>query len=460
MSLLIKNGEIVTASERYVADIWCENERITRIEPRITAPPGAETIDATGKYVFPGFIDPHVHIYLPFMGTFAKDSHATASKAALVGGTTTLIEMICPARTDDPMESFELWLGKAHGNSACDFTFHMGVTRYDAAAEKQFTEIVKRGLSSFKIFLAYKGAFGITDEELYKTLRLAKKLGVITTAHCENADLVLELQKRLLAEGKTGPEWHHESRPPVVEAEGVHHLMTFAQMHDAHVYIVHLSCHEALREAAKAKYRGVKVWIETLIQYLLLDKTHAELPNFEGAKFVMSPPLRDKRNQHVLWNGLSNGLISTLATDHAPFDFVGQKEMGRDDFTRIPNGIPSLEDRVNAFYTYGVKRGRLDLHRFVDAGSTQAAKLFGLFPRKGAIQIGSDADLVVYDPNYNGTISAKTHSMNIDYNAFEGMAIEGRPHAVTVRGKVAVRDGKFIGEADRGRFLEREAIHF
>ena len=257
MSLLIKNGEIITATERYVADICCENETISRIEPDITPSPGAEVIDAKGKYVFPGFIDPHVHIYLPFMGTYAKDTHATASKAALVGGTTTFVEMICPARPDEPMAGFELWLGKAQGNSACDFTFHMGVTRYDDAAEKQFTEIVKRGLSSFKIFLAYKGAFGITDEELYKALRLAKKLGVITTAHCENADLVLELQKRLLAEGKTGPEWHHESRPPLVEAEGVHHLMTFAEMHDAHVYIVHLSCDEALRQAAAAKYRSM-----------------------------------------------------------------------------------------------------------------------------------------------------------------------------------------------------------
>ncbi len=241
MSLLIKNGEIVTASERFVADIFCENETITRIERDIPPPPGAEVIEAKSKFVFPGFIDPHVHIYLPFMGTFAKDTYETASKAALVGGTTTLIEMICPARTDEPMAAFELWLGKAQGKSACDFSFHMGVTRYDEVAEKQFTDIVKRGVSSFKIFLAYKGAFGVTDEELYKTLRLAKKLGVITTAHCENADLVLELQKKLLAEGRTGPEWHHESRPPIVEAEGVHHLMTFAQMHDAHVYIVHLS---------------------------------------------------------------------------------------------------------------------------------------------------------------------------------------------------------------------------
>jgi dihydropyrimidinase len=460
MSLLIKNGEIVTASERYVADIFCENETITRIERNLPPPPGAEVVDAAGKYVFPGFIDPHVHIHLPFMGTFAKDTHETASRAALVGGTTTFIEMICPARSDEPMAGFELWLGKAQGHSACDFTFHMGVTRFDESAAEQLAEIVKRGLSSFKIFLAYKGAFGITDEELYHTLRLAKKLGVITTAHCENADLVLELQKQLLAEGKTGPEWHHESRPPLVEAEGVHHLMTFAEMHGAHVYIVHLSCDEALREAAAAKYRGVNVWIETLIQYLLLDKTCAERPNFEGAKFVMSPPLRDRRNQDVLWHGLASGLISTLATDHAPFDFATQKRMGEKDFTKIPNGIPSLEDRVNAFYTYGVKRGRLDLHRFVDAASTQAAKLFGLFPRKGAIQLGSDADLVVYDPAYRGVISAKTQAVNVDYNAFEGMPIEGRPQVVTVRGQIAARDGKFVGQAGRGRFLQREPGHF
>jgi dihydropyrimidinase len=460
MALLIKNGEIVTASERYVADIYCENETITRIDRNLAAPPGTEVLEARGKYVFPGFIDPHVHIYLPFMGSFAKDTHETASRAALVGGTTTFIEMICPARSEEPLAAFELWLGKAQGQSACDFTFHMGVTRYDDAAEKQLEEIVKRGVSSFKVFLAYKGAFGVTDEELYRTLRLGKRLGVITTAHCENADLVLELQKKLLAEGKTGPEWHHESRPPRVEAEGVHHLLTFAELLDASVYIVHLSCDEALREALAGKYRGAKVWVETLIQYLLIDKTYAERPNFEGAKFVMSPPLRDKRNQDILWNGLREGFISTLATDHAPFDFGTQKTMGKNDFTKIPNGIPSLEDRVNAFYTYGVQRGRLDLHRFVDAGSTQAAKLFGLYPRKGAIQPGSDADLLVFDPAYRGTMSVKHQAMNVDYNPFEGMAIEGRPHAVTVRGKVAARDGKFVGEAGRGKFLQRAPNHF
>ena len=460
MPLLIKNGEIVTGSERYVGDIFCENETITRIDKNISAPPNTEVIDASGKYVFPGFIDPHVHIYLPFMGTFAKDTHETASRAALVGGTTTFIEMICPGREEKPLEAFELWLGKAQGNSACDFTFHMGVTRYDDEAERDFKEIVKRGVSSFKIFLAYKGALGVTDEELYKTLSLARQLGVITTAHCENADLILELQKKLLAEGKTGPEFHHESRPPIVEVEGVHHLMTFAEITGAHVYIVHLSCEEGLREAMNGAARGVNVWVETLIQYLLCDKTDAEKPNFEGAKFVMSPPLRDKRNQDVLWNALRKGFASTLATDHAPFDFATQKQMGKNDFTRIPNGIPSLEDRINLYFTHGVKRGRIDLHQFVNTASTHAAKIFGLFPRKGTIQPGADADLVVYDPNYKGKISAKTHQMNLDYNSFEGMEIEGRPHVVTVRGKVAVRDGKFVGEKTRGKFLRREPNHF
>ncbi|HEY1582255.1 MAG TPA: dihydropyrimidinase [Chthoniobacterales bacterium] len=460
MSLLIRNGEIVTASERYVADIFCEGETISQIGRDLRVSKDAEVIDATGKYVFPGFIDPHVHIYLPFMGTSAKDTHETASRAALVGGTTTFIEMICPGCNDKPLEAFELWLGKAEGASACDFSFHMGVTRYDEEAEHDFREIVRRGVSSFKIFLAYKGAFGVTDDQLFQTLTLAKSLGVITTAHCENAELVAALQQKLLAEGKTGPEWHYWSRPPVVEAEGVHHLMTFAGITRAHVYIVHLSCGEALREAIRGSARGVRVWVETLIQFLLLDRTDAEKPNFEGAKAVMSPPLREKRNQDALWNALRQGIVSTLATDHAPFDFATQKIMGRDDFTKIPNGIPSLEDRINLYYTRGVKGGWIDLHQFVATASTNAAKIFGLFPRKGTIQLGADADLVVYDPDYRGKISATTHQMNLDYNSFEGFQIGGRPHVVTVRGKVAARDGKFVGQPDRGKFLAREPNHF
>jgi dihydropyrimidinase len=460
MSLLIKNGQITTATDQYTADILCEGETISAIGRDLTAPAGAEVIDATGKYVFPGFIDPHVHIYLPFMGTFSKDDYDSGSRAALVGGTTTLIEMCCPSRAEEPLDGFNLWLSKAQGISACDFTFHMAVSRFDASADEQLRQIVKRGMSSFKIFLAYKGAFGINDTELYHTLRLAKELGVIVTAHCENETLVHELQRKHIAEGKTGPEWHEPSRPTRVEAEGVHHLMTFAEMTGAHVYIVHTSNSDAIWVAAAARQRGVKVWIETVAPYLVLDETYAQKPNLEGAKYVMSPPLRAKRHQDAIWNAIASGVVSTIATDHAPFDFKGQKEMGREDFTKIPNGIPSIEDRVNLVYTYGVKRGRIDLHTFVNACSTQAAKLFGLFPRKGTIALGSDADLVVYDPDYRGTISQKTQQMNADYSAFEGWNLEGRPSVVTVRGKVQVRDGKFIGQLGHGKLLERMPSHF
>ncbi len=460
MSLLIKNGEIVTAGERFKADILCEGETISRIGNGLEAPAKATVVDAKGKYVFPGFIDPHVHIYLPFMGTYAKDTYETASKAALMGGTTTLIEMLCPARSDQPLEAYELWCSKGEGKSACDYTFHMGVSRFDKEAESQLREIVGKGISSFKIFLAYKGAFGISDEELYHTLKLAKELGVIVTAHCENADLVLELQKKLVGEGKTGPEWHYHSRPPYVEAEGTGRLMTFAEATGAHVYVVHLSCHEALKEAMRAKYSGVTAYVETLIQYLTLDMTYAELPDFEGSKYVMSPPLRHKRNQDIHWNGLRQRFIHTVATDHAPFDFKGQKEMGRGDFTKIPNGIPSLEERVKLLYTHGVAEGRIDLNTFVDCASTQAAKIFGLFPRKGTIQVGSDADLVVYDPKHEGVISVETQSMNLDYSAFEGWKVKGRPEFVSVRGEPAVQDGKFVGTIGRGQLLQRDPTHF
>lgn len=456
MSLVIRNGEIVTSDAHFVADIYCADEQITCIGPRLEVPRGTTVIDARGKYVFPGFIDPHVHIYLPFMGTFAKDTWETAGKAALFGGTTTLIEMICPARGDSLREAFERWLSHAEGTSPCDFSFHMGVTHFDAQAERDLRAIVEAGIPSFKVFLAYKGALGISDAELYHTLRLAKELGAIVTAHCENADLVAELQQKLLAEGKTAPKWHYWSRPPQVEAEGVHHLATFAELAGAPIYIVHTSCEEALRQAIRARERGVRVWVETLIQYLVLDKTYAERPKFEGAKYVMSPPLRDRANQEVFWNALAQGIVNTVATDHAPFDFKGQKDLGRNDFTKIPNGIPSLEDRVTILWTHGVATGRLSLQQFVDVASTQAAKIFGLFPRKGTIAVGSDADLVIWDPKARATISAKTHHMNVDYNPFEGWEITGRPSVVTVRGKVAIRDGKFVGTLGRGRLLRRE----
>jgi dihydropyrimidinase len=459
MGLLIRNGEIVNVGSRQHADIFVEHETVTRIGKNLEVPPGAEIVDATGKLVFPGFIDPHVHIYLPFMATFAKDTHETGSIAALVGGTTTYIEMCCPNRNDDALEGYELWKSKADGKSACDYAFHMSVTKFVNETESQLKQIVADGTTSFKIFLAYKNFFGIDDGEMYQTMELAKRLGVIVTAHCENAELVARLQQKLHQEGKTGPEWHEASRPESVEGEGTGRFATFLENTGAGGYVVHLSCEKALNAALAAKSRGVRISVESVLPHLLLDKSYAERPGVEGMKHVMSPPLRAKHNQVVLWNALADGSIDTVGTDHCPFD-TEQKLLGQHSFISIPNGIPGIEERVNLLYTHGVKRGRLDLNRFVDVASTRAAKLFGLFPRKGTIAVGSDADLVVYDTNYRGTLSAKTHYTNNDYNGFEGVEIEGRPSVVTVRGKIQVRDGKFVGERGRGKLLKREPSHF
>lgn len=460
MPLLIQNGRVITARDDYHADLYCAADTISRIEPRIdprSCPPGTEVIDAAGKYVFPGFIDPHVHIHLPFMGTHAKDTWTSAGRAAIVGGTTTLIEMICPAKTDEPLAAFETWLSKARGVAPCDYSFHMGVTRFDDQAESQLREIVSRGITSFKVFLAYKGALGVDDRELYRTLRLAHTLGAVVSAHCENETLVAERQSELLSQGRTGPEWHEPSRPPVVEAEGVHHLMTFAELTGAEVYIVHTSCPEAVEEARRGIARGVRASIEVVIPHLVLDRELAARPGFEGARFVMSPPLRDRARVERLWRHLAAGDIATVATDHAPFDFETQKTLGLGDFTRIPNGIPSVEDRVNLLYTHGVCSGRISLNTFVDLASTRAARIFGL-RGKGSIAVGADADLVIYDPAYRGVISARTHLMATDYSAFEGLEIAGRPAVVTLRGAVVARDGVFTGAGGRGRLVPR-TIH-
>ena len=464
MALLIKAGRIITATDDYVADIFCAGETITRIEKNLGAaslpgdPKDLEVIDAAGKYVFPGFIDPHVHIYLPFMGTHAIDDYESASHAALAGGTTTLIEMICPGPADQPWDAFETWMSKAGGIASVDYTFHMSVVRFEDAMRDQFQRIVKAGVPSFKVFLAYKGALNLSDGDLFAMMGLAKEWGVIVTAHCENADAVDAMQKSLLASGKTGPEWHGPSRPPVVEADGVHHLCTFAELTGAHVYTVHTSCDAALREALAARYRGVNVWIESVASHLLLDETYAERPDFEGAKYVMSPPLRHKSNQDVLWNALKSRAISTIGTDHAPFT-TEQKKMGISAFTKIPNGIPIVQERVDLIHTYGVKAGRIGLQTMVDACSTQAARIFGMYPKKGTIQVGSDADLVVYDPDWTGTFTQKTSWSKVDYNAFEGWARTGRPSVVTVRGAVQARDGKFVGTKGTGQFVPREPTH-
>jgi dihydropyrimidinase len=462
MPLLIKGGRIITATEDYKADIYCADETITRIEKSIdasTLPKKTEVINAAGKYVFPGFIDPHVHIYLPFMGTYAADDYESASMAALAGGTTTIIEMICPGPKDEPWDAYQLWRAQAKKKAAVDYSFHMSVVRFDSKARPQFEKIVKDGIPSFKVFLAYKGALDLSDEHLYQAMMLARKLGVITTAHCENAEAIDAMQKQLIGEKKTDPSFHAVSRPPIVEAAGVNHICTFAQLTGAHVYTVHTSCDEAVREAMKARYRGVDVWVEAVAPHLVLDETYAEKPDFEGAKYVMSPPLRNKRNQDVLWNGLRSRSISTIGTDHAPFTFNDQKQMGRDAFTKIPNGIPTIQERVDLVHTYGVVQGRMSLNDMVDTCSTQAARIFGMYPKKGAVRVGSDADLVVYDPKARGTFKAVDGYTKADYCAYEGWDRIGRPSVVTVRGQVQARNGKFVGTIGRGQFIHREATH-
>jgi dihydropyrimidinase len=465
MPLLITNGRIITADDDYRADIYCAGETITRIEPAIApssvpVPPNTlDVIDASGKYVFPGFIDPHVHVYLPVMGTEAVDDYASASKAALSGGTTTLIEMICPTKDDEPLDAFETWRAKAAGLAAVDYAFHMSVVRFEDRVREQFRTIVEAGVPSFKVYLAYKGTADLSDEHLFAAMTLAKELGVIVTAHCENAEAIDAMQRAFIAEGRTGTEWHGPSRPPVVEAAGVHHLCAFASLTGAHVYTVHTSCELALREALAARGRKVSVWIEAVAPHLVLDASAMERPDFEGAKYIMSPPLRERADQHAIWRSLSTRDINTVATDHAPFNFRDQKAMGRDAFTSIPSGIPTVQERVDLVHTYGVCLERMDLQAMVDACSTQAARIFGLYPRKGTIAVGSDADLVVYDPEYRGTFSRATSYSQVDYNAYEGLERRGRASVVTVRGAVQVRDGAFVGTLGHGQYVARTPTH-
>jgi dihydropyrimidinase len=462
MSLLIKNGRVITSTADCEADVLVVGETIAKIETSINAAehPDAEVIDASGKYVFPGFIDPHVHIHLPFMGTNAIDDHASATKAALAGGTTTVIEMICPGPDDEPMVAFHEWKDLAAAGACCDYSFHLSVVRFDEIAQQQLRELVaSEGVASFKVFLAYKGALDIADEQLFELMKTARELGVIITAHCENAEAVDSMQKKLLSEGKTGPEWHEPSRPRSVEADGVSHLCTFAELTGAHVYIVHTSNAAAVSQAMQAKSRGVNVFVEAVAPHLVLDKTYAERPDFEGAKYVMSPPLRDGEEHEHLWRSLASGDMVTIGTDHAPFNFTGQKDMGRDAFTLIPNGIPGVQERVDLVHTHGVCTGRIDLQTMVEVCSTQAAKIFGLYPRKGEIAVGSDADVVIYDPHFTGVFSHADAESQVDYSGYEGMERKGRCELVIRRGDIVARDGRYVGGGGGGRYLPRIPTH-
>ena len=463
MPLLIRNGRVITSDQDVIADVYAEHETITRLESNIdpaSLPSDTKVIDADGKLVFPGFIDPHVHIHLPFMGTNAIDSHVSATQAAIVGGTTSIIEMICPGPQDEPRAAFDEWKKLAEDRTTgacCDYSFHLSVVRFDDLARQQVRELVRdEGVRSFKIFLAYKGALDISDENLFSLLEMANELGIVVTAHCENAAAIDLMQKRLIAEGKTGPQWHEPSRPRSVESSGVNHLCTFAELTGAHIYIVHTSCDAALQQALNARERGVNVSVESVAPHLILDKTWTERDGFEGAKYVMSPPLRDAEEHTALWNALAARDIATIGTDHAPFNFAGQKEMGRDAFTAIPNGIPSVQERVDLIHTYGVCAGQFDLKTMVDACSTQAAKIFGMYPRKGTIAVGSDADLVVYDPDFRGKFTVDNSLSKVDYCGFEGMDRRGRAEFVALRGQLVAQEGRYLGGNAIGQYIVRD----
>jgi dihydropyrimidinase len=457
MGLLIKNGEIVTAADRYVADLFVQDGKVTAIGADLEKRAGKdEVIDASGLLVMPGFIDPHVHMELGFMGTVSADDFEVGTASGVAGGTTTIIDFCIPARGQSLLEALADWRERSK-KAVADYTFHMAITGWnDKTADEMRQVVQEHGITSFKVFMAYKGTIMVDDGELYQVMKQAAKLGAVVTVHCENGDAVYALQKELVARGDLGPEFHPVSRPSSVEGEATGRALMMAKLHGATAYIVHMTCRESVEALERAKLAGQHCYGETCPQYLLLDDRVFAKPNFEGAAYVMSPPIRPPAMGHhdALWRGLSTGMLDSIGTDHCPFT-MEQKRMGKDNFTLIPNGAAGIEDRLQMLYTYGVCEGKFDLQRMVALGSTNPAKIFGLYPRKGTIAIGSDADLVLYDPSATGTRSAKTHHSRSDRSIFEGFAVKGAPAHVIVNGRVRYSGGKLSTERGAGRFLER-----
>jgi dihydropyrimidinase len=457
MGILIKNGEIITASERFIGDVYCSGGKILAVGVGLDKQQAEDTvIDASGQLVLPGGVDAHVHMELPFMGTESSDDFETGTAAGVAGGTTTIIDFVIPSRNQPLLDGLAMWQEKAR-KAVADYAFHMAVTWFgdDTLSEMQ-TCVREKGIPSFKTFMAYKGAIGVDDTELISVMETARSLGALVTVHAEHGDAVVALQKKLLREGHTHPRYHARSRPAPIEGEATNRAIMLARMIGEPIYIVHLTCKESLAAVAEARSRGQVVMAETCPQYLLLDDSVYEKEGFEGAAYVMSPPIRPKGHQDALWSALAAGLIQTVATDHCPFNQVGQKDMGRNDFTRIPNGAAGIENRLGLLWTYGVLQGRIDAHRFVDLFATQPAKIFGLYPRKGSILPGADADVVIFDPAATSTISASTHHHRCDRNIFEGFEVKGRPSYVIVNGRVQCKDNKLDVLRGAGRYLPRK----
>ena len=455
MSILIKNGHVVTASEDYKADLYIEGEQIVAIGANL--PYQADrVIDATDKIVFPGGIDPHVHLDMPFMGTYSSDNYETGTRAALFGGTTTVIDFILQTQGDSLYNALRSWQGRSVGKAIGDYSYHMAVTDFNENTAAEVVQMIeKEGITSFKTFMAYKGALMIDDGQMVQLMQVVKKHGGMVTVHATNGDMIDSLIAQNRALGNRAPLYHYLSQPEITEAEASARFTDMLSYTGCTGYIVHLTCEGALNAVRNAGKRNQHVHVETCIQYLLLDAALYE-QDFEGAKWVMSPPLRKPKDQAALWAGIEQGLVNVVATDHCPFTWA-QKQMGKDDFSKIPNGHPAIEHRVELLFSEGVLKGRISLPKFVELISTNAAKLFGMYPRKGTIAIGADADVVVLNPATRHVLSAKTHHMRTDYSAYEGREVQGKVETVLLRGKVAIAAEKCWLEAGYGQFIRREA---
>ncbi len=453
---VIRNGTIVTATDTYLGDIGILGGRIVAIGKDLPIENAGSVIDATGRYVMPGGIDVHTHLDMPFGGTTSADDFETGTIAAAFGGTTTLIDFAIQYKGQTLHQAFDTWMKKASGKAVIDYSFHCIITELADAQLQEMKTLVREGVPTFKLFMAYPGVFMLDDASIFRAMNAAANSGGMICMHAENGGAIDVLVQRALAEGKCAPKYHALTRPTTAEAEATSRSIALAEMAGAPVYIVHLSCNEALEKVREARDRGLPTYAETCPQYLYLSLENMDVPGFEGAKYVFTPPLREKWHQEKLWQGLAKDDLQVVSTDHCPFCYKEQKELGKDDFTKIPNGGPGIEHRLSLVYSGGVHGKRFSPNRFVQLVSTAPAKLFGLYPRKGTVAIGSDADLVVFDPDEEQIISAKTHHMRVDYSMFEGIRVKGVPKIVLSRGRTIIENGKFVGKPGAGEFLKRE----
>ena len=456
MSLILKGGKIVSDKITYFSDIKVDSGKIVEIGENLESK-DCEIVDVSGSYIIPGGIDTHTHFDLDTGTTITADDFISGTKAAIAGGTTTILDFATQSKGKSLKAGLEEWHHKARNKAYCDYGFHMAITDWSDSVCDEMDEMIKQGVSSFKLYMAYKGTLQVDDSIIYKALEKSKNIGAIIGFHCENGDLVCELVDKNLKENHISPQYHATSRPPMLEAEATSRLMKIAELTKSKVCVVHLSCKESLDEVLKAKERGVDVVVETCPQYLLLNEDKYKLGGFEGAKYVMSPPLRNVKNNDILWKALEQNQIDTIGTDHCSFNYKKQKELGIDDFSKIPNGAPGVEHRVGLLYTYGVSTNKISINRMVELLSTNPAKIYGLYPQKGTIEVGSDADLVVLNPNKTKVIKAEDQVQNVDYTPYENYRLNCEIERVYLRGKEVSRNGKIIDNFPTGKYLKRSS---